>query len=234
MKLTDDMLRDAASEAAQYMDQKCVDAEKNQAYTFSPWFEREMEERIQKQKRREARHKIFQRSRNAIAALLVIAIALPMFSPAVRASYQDFFQVLTQRINGYTEQSVVMKGDHTENEFMAAELRWIPDGMTKVSDTVEDTYLHQFYKDADGNYFGMDQQLVTVESGSVSWLGEDAEVSEIALRGTTATLTEDDGVISLVWHERGYLMEISGTLSRADILKIAENIEISESENDGE
>lgn len=234
MKLTDDMLRNAALEAAQYMDQKSVDAGKNQSHTFSPWFEREMETLMQKQKRQEERHKLFRYGRNVAAAVLVVIIALPLFNPAVRASYQDFFQVLIQQIDGYTEKFVVMKGDHMENEFMAAELGWIPDGMTKISDDREDTYFHQFYKSADGQYFGLDQQLVTVESGSVSWLDKDARVSEIELRGITATLTEDNGVISLVWHEKGYLMEISGRLSREDILKIAENIGIPKSENDGE
>ena len=58
MKLTDDMLKNAASEAAHYMDKKCADNGKNQSHTFSPWFEREMEELIQKQKRRETKHKV--------------------------------------------------------------------------------------------------------------------------------------------------------------------------------
>lgn len=230
MKLTDDMLRDAAAEAAEYMEQKCTDAAKDQPDTFSPWFEREMRALIQKQKRQEKRRKLFRYSRNVAAAVLVIAIALPIFNAEVRASYQDFFQVLTQKISGDTEVKVVMKGGHDTSEFTPAELGWIPDGMTKISDEMEDKYLHQFYKHADGTYFGFDQQLVTVESGSVSWLGEDAVVSEIALRGTTATLSEDGDIVSLVWHENGCLIELSGTIPKEDLIKIAENMTISEPE----
>lgn len=232
MKLTDDMLRNAASEAAQYMYEKSVRNTENQSHTFSPWFEREMEELIRVQEQQEIRRKIFRYSRNIAAAILVIIITLPIFSSEVRASYQDFFQVIAQKIGGDTEVKLVMKGSHDKNEFVPAELGWIPDGMTKVSDAVEDTYLHQFYQDKDGKYFGVDQQLVTVEHGEVSWLGEDAKVSEIELRGTTATLTEYNGTVMLVWHESGCLLELSGTISKENLLKVAENIMISNPKND--
>ena len=227
MKLTDDMLQKAASEAAQYMDQKSTSAAKDQTHTFSPWFEQEMEELIRKQKRMQTRHTVLRYSRNIAAAVLIVAIALPIFHSEVRASYQDFFQVMVQKLSGNTEVALVMKGSHEADEFVLAELGWIPDGMTKVSDTVEDTYLHQFYQDADGNYFGIDQQLVTVEHGEVTWLGEDAKVSEIELRGTTATLTQDDDTTMLAWHENGCLIELSGNISKKDLLQIAENITIS-------
>ncbi len=235
MKLTDDMLREAASEAAQYMDEMCTEEAKKQQHTFSPWFEKEMQKLIEQQNRREKRRKVLHYSRNAVAAVLVIAIALPFFNTDVRAAYRDFFQVLTQREDGYTENSVTMRGDHTIDEFSPAQLSWIPDGMKRVNETrdEENGYYHVFYQDSNDMNFGLDQTFVTVESGSVAWYSEDATVSEVELRGTTATLTEDesDDFRSLVWNEGGCVMELSGSVSKENLIKIAKNITIPQTKN---
>lgn len=228
MKLTDDMLQQAASEAAEYMDKTCTEGAEKQTHTFSPWFEQEMQALIQQQKQREKRKKIFRYSRNVVAAVLVIAIALPFFNTDVRAAYRDFFQVLTRRSDEYTENSVTLRGDHTIDEFSPAQLGWIPDGMKQVNETrdEENGYFHVFYQGSNDISFGLDQTFVTVESGSVAWYSEDAKVSHVEFRGTTATLTEDDGFRSLVWNEAGCVMELSGSVSKEDLLKIAKNITI--------
>ncbi len=128
-----------------------------------------------------------------------------------------------------------MRGDHTIDEFSPAQLGWIPDGMKRVNETrdEENGYYHVFYQDADGTNFGLDQTFVTVESGSVAWYSEDATVSEIELRGTTATLTEDesDNFRSLVWNEDGCVMELSGSVSKENLIKIAKNITIPQVKN---
>ena len=192
-------------------------------YTFSASHEQKMQQLFKQQKRKE---KIAHMKRSAlkIAAggliFLSVSCVTVMSVDALRVNILNF---INERLDNYTKVSV----DETEKpnaeiqgEVMPA---YLPEGYEKVFFEYKNDYYFSTYQDKNGN------EIILVKLSEWTTAGidsEDAYMERLIVNGHAAEYYEKNSNSTLLYRYEGKVFLLSGPISKNEIIKIAESLEI--------
>lgn len=219
MKITDEMLREAAPKACELW--LATFPDDLPEHIFSARFERKMEKLL----RYPYRHRRMRRLLIAVvaAALLTMTVGATVLPP-VKAFRSGVVNVFSQLLPKSTDQTYTTDYDH-EGPTKRPVLGWLPEGMVEGKRTELTNITRINFENTDGDRLSIYTKRITKgETPTSSFDTEDAKVSEITLHGTPATLITEDNEILLVFFIDNYRCSVSGTVTAKEAVKVAENI----------
>ena len=189
--------------------------------TFSPAFEKRM------------RHEIFRRNHpalfrintagNRVACLLIVLFitltASALSSRALANPVVDFF------VQAYEKFSSIVfspKENASSTVFAALSPEKLPAGFRLQDEKFDCDIYHCAYTDGTGQYFLFDQSFL--HDSAINFDTEGAVSENIRVRGTVGLYVEKKGIRSILWSDDTYSYILSGTLSRDELLHIAESL----------
>ncbi len=221
MKITDEMLREAAPGACELW--LATFSDDLPEHVFSARFERKMEKLLRHPHRRIGwRGPV---AAVAAAALLTMTVGAEVLPP-VRAFRSGVVHVLSQVFPKSTDQIYTTDADH-ESETRRPVLGWLPEGMTQTDRTELTNSTLLTFENTDGDRLSIYTKRITEGSVTTDSIDtEDAEVSEITINGRIALLSIKGETTIIDWFIDNYNCSVVGTLKPNEVLKIAENIEL--------
>lgn len=213
MTITDEMLYGAASQAAE----RFLDTLPDRAdcgHVFSWQFEAKMRPLLAGKRRRWR------------CVLLAAAVAAALLAVTAGAFRETVFQMFRAE----SEESGTQYAFRTMDEpgaFTPMEVSHVPEGYEQTQEYLKETetytrYILTFERE-DGGRFYVEQQLTArldMGFGDLS----DYTLEHPEIHGAEAELYHNGEDALLLWTEGGYVLEVSGTLSKEEAVEIAENI----------
>ena len=196
---------------------------------FSEGFHARMKPLLRQGAAWDARRKLRRRLIAALLALVLGAAAVAAFHPAVRAAVQKWFRETFSHsvVYRYTESA---PPDAVLPEYTVG---WLPEGYV-LTDVYEDTvYRYLVYQNSEDQYIFIDFNYMF--DGTISEMEWDSdlayEFSQIEIHGCPAHLyivPDQSCENDLLWFDdaTGISFQISGFLSKDELIRIAENITI--------
>ncbi len=219
MKITDEMLREAAHGACEQWLASYPDPAPD--HTFSPGFEQKINRLIHHPYRRKGLRSLLIAA--IIAALMTMTVGADVVPLPTRFS-RNSVQIREQILHKSTDWTYTTLFDHT-GETRRPVLGWLPAGMTETDRFEFPTVTHIDYKKTNDEYLTVYVHRITVGSANTSSFDtEDAAVSEIDIKGYPALLSVKKNKTLILWFIENYRCSISGTLSTDEIVKVAENM----------
>lgn len=216
MKLTDDMLYEAAPEAESII-MKTLPSEEECKVEFSEDFEKRVYRLVKRQYGSSGR-KWYRRI--AAAAAMCILLYVVGISPVSATLYERFIRFTTIRIGENTEtEKVVLK---------QVSFGYLPEGM-KTAEPFEmenDMYVYYPY-DEKGNDLQLIQTISDLDEYEEKFIYE-GEMEAQNIDGIMYVVVSEADNVSVTWVRYGYHFHLSGNLDKDEILKIAQNIYIAD------
>jgi len=221
--ITDEMLRISAARSSElFIRAVAYDYDPTQQYEPSDSFEKKIKRLFRKAKR-----PYFYRAAQRIASVFLAAILAGTMWLAVdekaRAAFFDWVRETSERSIVYH-----VLPNHASKTLPRYELAWLPDGFDEP-DVYEDetTYSVLYENPSAGDFLVFDYCLLTEETQTELFTTQQPE--HLLVRGADADFyaaIDDSDSSNLLWidAETGVLCSINSTLSKEDILHIAESI----------
>lgn len=227
MKLTDDMLRQAAPLARDAMLASLPEPEDCPA-DCSPRLRRKLDRLLRRQRR-----PVFYRAMRQAAACLLAVLALGGgWLAADREARAGFFQWARQAY----ETQIVYRFAGEAAESGVYRLGWVPEGYTEWSITDDPVLSSVLYVNDDGRILAFDYG--PMQEGSFLYIVEadKATMYPVEINGIPGEFyLYDDPEVSnaLVWldEDAGIAFSIGGSLDQSDMLHMAESVYLAESTN---
>ena len=221
--ITDEMLRISAARSSElFIQAAAFDYDPTQQYEPSNSFEKKIKRLFRKAKR-----PYFYRAAQRIASVFLAAILAGTMWLAVdekaRAAFFDWGRETY-------EHSIVyhVLPNHASKKLPQYELAWLPDGFGEPDIYEDDTMCTAVYENPNaGDFFVFDYCLLAEETQTELFTSHQPE--HLLVRGADADFyaaIDDSDSNNLLWidAETGVLCSINSTLSKEDILHIAESI----------
>ena len=153
-------------------------------------------------------------TKKATAVVIIAAILLSISIVALAATVGKDF--ILKHFNGYAQVEV---SDVEKSSFVANfVLTYIPEGFNKTDEFVSQGIITYSYSNND-SWFDISKEEITSDIGIDEEYGS---VLEIEYKGKKYLLSEDESGRALIWNDGKYLYDINGTLSKEELLKIAQ------------
>ncbi|AEV70083.1 DUF4367 domain-containing protein [Acetivibrio clariflavus] len=223
---TDEMLREAVVRA-DIRELEALSADYEIEHEFSKRFERRMKKLVRRSKTgNQAGGAVFLRRRAvALAAAIVILLATAMSVSAVRAAVFEFITEVYEKFTHIFFNESRSSSD-SAGEFIVRRPSFIPEGFELVSEKTAGPVLLVYEKGTD--YISYSQQRL--EDVSMDINTEGAELEELEFNGHPAKYYSNHGVQNLLWCDDKYMYMVSSTLDRDIVFKIAESVEITDTD----
>lgn len=218
MRITDEMLYQAAPEAAERYLSTLPDRA-DCGHAFSPAFEEKMGFLIPRRKKR----KFWKR-------IVLLAAVVALLGTAVYADQPEDYHVRATAREGILTYSARPQEDVVPQRFHRITLGWVPEGyaLWTESELEEDTvYFSTSYRTEDYQYIAlrqwMGQEYSETLMGDYQWEGVTVQGSE----GIFIHAAEDASGYILLWADGPYVLQLTADsgLDRETFFKIAENLE---------
>ncbi len=222
MKITNQMLCASARAAGNAMaDQAELWQAASEPHVFSARFEAKMETLLRRAKR-SGRQRVLRTAAAILLALLLTGAAWLAVDTDARAGFIGWIKELFGREYTYDYTSDA-PADVVEAEY---ELSWVPEGYTLF--TVIGTPDNPLYVYQNPEEIRFQFSYITQPNG-VSWLidVDNTESQHVMIHNFTADLfigKNGYGDSSIVWEQDGYAFYVTGVLSKADLIQIAEGV----------
>lgn len=226
MSLSRADLNKAFREAASYEFREIPRNDALIQYEFSVGFEQRMEALLKKEK------KLSWRMFNTAAKRAVIVATLLVMMLTTACAVPSIREPLVEFVKEIFETHILLDFDREGPDVIEEEYypTFIPSGYEEEWVDQDEGYLKIYYKDEDGN------RLDFTQSTGGAFLALDTEHSELKnlnIAGREVELhiaeysdNDDRRIITAIWIENSYLMEVGshGTLDEATVIKIIEGI----------
>lgn len=213
MTITDEMLYGAAPQAAKLLLETLPDRT-DCGHRFSSKFQADMRPLLAGKRRRWRR------------VLLAAAVAAALLAVTAGAFRETVFQMFRSE----TEESGTRYAFRTMDElgaFTPIKAAHVPEGYEQTQEYLKETETYTRYiltfENGDGGCFHVEQQLTArldMGFGDLS----DYTLEHPEIHGTEAALYHNGEDALLLWTEGGYILKVSGALSKEEAVEIAENI----------
>ena len=219
--ITDEMLRQAAEEAALAINEHLPSPEECH-HDFSPGFKKKILKLDRKVK-----HPVFYKITKIVACFLLIFIigttSILTFSPEVRAAVFGWFRSVCESFYEYG-----FEGTPSEEKNIEYKLEWIPDGYTLTSRETIAGNTDAWYEDKTNDQILFSYTSATNDTG-LYVESEGAIHSTVDISGNQADLyiSEDQtGRNIIVWIDAktDTLLFINGHLSEDELIKMAKSV----------
>ncbi len=221
MKITDEMLRQAAPKACDLWLATLPDDLPE--HIFSARFEQKMEKLLRHLYR-------YRRMRSLLiaavaAALLTMTVGATVLPP-IRAFRSGVVDVLSQLLPKSTDQIYTTDADH-EGATRRPVLGWLPEGMVETKRSEQPEYTHLNFNMSNENFITVFvQRIFNNSSPSTSIDTEDAHTETIFINGNPALISIKEETTIIEWCIDNYICSVIGTIPTEEVLKVAENIEL--------
>ena len=195
--------------------------------TFSPKFERKMDRLLRAQ--RKPYYPLvntgFKKAVLAMVVVLILMITMVFSVSALREPVIRFF------VEVYEKFSQVFFQPPQEEEYFPATLEvyyaptWLPEGYHEDADRILAVInlCQRFYVSETGNEIMIRQY--TISSSALRIDTEDVQSKQAIVNGNAGLAYSNKGIQNLTWNEGEYGFSISGPVTEADLLRIAESIQ---------
>lgn len=217
MNLTDELLEQAAAEAAERWLAGFPEIPEGEEHVFSPRFEREMASLLRPGKRRALRRLVL------LAAVIALLAAL---GSGVYAGKTEDYQVCAAAHDGVLTWLARPREDLGSRQFHQLTPGWLPEGYALARESRGEAETELAYRTADGGQVTLHQWCGQERTGTAmgDYLTEEVEIH--GCPGVYYAQTDGEGIRSLLWAEGPYVLDLhSGVLEREELLKIAEQLE---------
>ncbi|AST58354.1 membrane protein [Thermoanaerobacterium thermosaccharolyticum] len=223
---TDEMLREAVVRA-DIRELEAMPADHEIEHEFSKRFERRMGKLIRRGKTGSPVGAIafLRRHMVAFVAAIIILFASAMSVSAVRAAVFEFITEVYEKFTHIFFNESRSSSD-SAGEFIVRRPSFIPEGFELVSEKTAGPVLLVYEKGTD--YISYSQQRL--EDVSMDINTEGAELEELEFKGLPAKYYSNHGVQNLLWYDDKYMYMVSSTLDRDIVFKIAESVEITDTD----
>lgn len=217
MMITDELLEQAAAEAAERWLSALPDPSDQEEHPFSPAFRRRMAALIRPRRRRPLRRMML------LAAVIALLAAL---GSGVYAGQRGDFRVYATAQDGLLTYLARPREDLGERRFHQLTPGRLPEGyvLSEESRNGQETAL--VYRTEDGGYMSLHQWCGRERTGTAlgEYVTEDVEIH--GCEGVFFAQADGGGIRSLLWAEGPYVLELrSGDLDREELLEVAEHLE---------
>ncbi|SKB01332.1 protein of unknown function [Caloramator quimbayensis] len=226
ISFTEDMLKEAVIQADIY-EIETLPTDDEIEYEFSKRFERRMRKLIRRSKTGSpARGVVFLRRRAvAFVAAIIILFASAMSVSAVRAAVFEFITEVYEKFTHIFFNESRSSQDAADG-FAIYEPAYIPEGFKLVNKNTDGLVLLEYEKEND--FISYSQQCL--ENVSININTEGVKLEELEFKGLPAKYYSNQGVQSLLWYDDKYMYMVSSTLDRDIVFKIAESVEITDTD----
>ncbi|MBA1334990.1 MAG: Outer membrane lipoprotein-sorting protein [Firmicutes bacterium] len=223
---TDDMLREAVIKA-DIRELEALPADHEIEHEFSNKFQRKMRKLIRRSKTGSPTvGAVFLRRRAvALVAAIIILLASAMSVSAVRAAVFEFIAEVYEKFTHIFFNESRSFQDAADG-FAIYEPTYIPEGFKLVNKNTDGFVLLEYEKGDD--FISYSQQRL--ENVSMNINTEGVELEELEFKGLSAKYYSNQGVQNLLWYDDKYMYMVSSTLDRDIMFKIAESIEITDTD----
>lgn len=152
-----------------------------------------------------------------LVAVLVLIQGLIVISEGAKENPFNYFR---QEENGHTVLTYLGLG--SGEQLPAFALGYVPDGYRVVDETVGALSKEMTYVNDDGTYLYFTVQQSDDYDASIDDEGMTRE--EISIRGYSGYLFYGEGGCVLMWQVGAYTLDLSGPLSREEVIKTAEGV----------
>lgn len=224
MKVTDDLLRECAGEAAQIW----LDTIPEDDFHPSFRFRLKMRKLMRKQRKNvqattPSRHHPRLR-RTALVCILLLICMQFMGVISLGAIYERFIEIITTVQEELTEFVYTSSGGGDEL-FVPLVPGYLPEGMKEVEREETDSNLYVLYQDADDHYVWIDQTFISESTQSTLIQDtEDAYFETYILNGIEVFYVEKEERRSLLYLRGSIRVSISGNIPKNEIEKIASSL----------
>ena len=228
MKITDDMLYQAAPKAEKlWLDMLPSDNDLPE-HQFSKDFERKMKKLIRVQRRSPGLTRFISASKRiAMIALVVLTVSFSCLM-CVEAYREKFLSIIIEVFEDFTQFSFSSSWN-ADPELGEIEFDYLPEGMSEVHREYDPQIDSQtiYFEDAEGRRFNISQDMVSGGGQTTMILDtEDAEVTNYDFNGYDATLVVKGEYTMLLCVDDFSCTLLSGDLSSEEIIKIANGVNI--------
>ncbi|ABZ85427.1 hypothetical protein HM1_2918 [Heliomicrobium modesticaldum Ice1] len=226
INFTDDMLREAVIKA-DICELEALPADHEIEHEFSKRFERRMRKLVRRSKTGSAAGGVvfLRRRAVALAAAIVILLATAMSVSAVRAAVFEFITEVYEKFTHIFFNESQSSND-AAGKFIVRRPSFIPEGFELINEKTAGPVLLVYEKGSD--YISYSQQRL--EDVSMDINTEGAELEELEFKGLPAKYYSNRGVQNLLWYDDKYMYMVSSTLDRDIVFKIAESVEITDTD----
>lgn len=225
--ITDEMLKQAAEEAANMMNDELSEQAASQKHQFSPRFERKVKRII-----RRTSHSAIYRFLRSVACILLIATigigSILTVNVEARAAVIKWIKEQFETYQGY-----IFKGENVDDaELSRYYLGWIPEGYELVFSDEDENGGTYVYTDEQGRIAQFN--YIYGQQGSATFIKtEGYDKYAITVNGLPAELyvaIEEKDSDGIIWTDdsRNVIFHFSAHVDRESLIKIAENVEKNE------
>ncbi len=227
---------DLKSALEQYETQQCEELDQKYGnlpeHKFSHRFERRMRSLIRKYSMTPQQRRTIDITKKAAAVIGIVILAVGITIVSVDAFREPFIRVIF--FGG--EKPADYEFSMSFEEYFDVDLTqtmyvYIPDGYVKSEETYnpDKTISRLRFENDVGATFTINLKVITPDNESNTWARADAEISgmtEMKINREAALLSYKDSEYTLIWWQRNVLCRIAGNISKQEIIRIAEGIEI--------
>lgn len=194
-------------------------------HTFSPRFEKQMQDLIAKQRRSELKVHTTRVWRQAVGFTLATVLGLGFCFVGVGAWSQRFLQMVVEDHVTYSDIRFAPTGEGSaQTANVQYTLTQVPQGFRRVSHAnSQDGFLnHVEYENDQDQYIRFSQDFA--ENISMMVNTEGAKLEELEFRGSSARFLENKGWFFLLWYDDKYAYQVDTNLSRDETFRLGEQV----------
>lgn len=227
---------DLKSALEQYEAEKCKELDQKYGnlpeHKFSRRFERRMNRMIRKYSMTPQQRRTIDITKKAAAMIGIVILAVGITIVSVDAFREPFIPVIFFGGEKTTDYEFSMGTEvYYEVDLNKTVYGYIPDGFLKTEETYNSaqTISRLRFENDVGTTFTINLKVITPDNESYTWARADADITgmtEMKINGEAALLSYKDSEYTLIWWQRNVLCRIAGNISKQEIIRIAEGIEI--------
>ncbi len=193
-------------------------------HTFSKRHTRRIKNVFRKEKYRNILSGVRIFTQRAVVALLVLCTVLFGTVMSIEAVREDIWTVVTTFFEEYFRFGNNAPEEQIEiKNYKSPE--WIPEGYTEIERTQTLQTFDIVYISENGDFLNYSQSLYNYTSAEHD--NEDAVFSTVeinGLQGKYIEYTDDKNTNLLIWYDDEYVYELTASLSKSNLIQIAENL----------
>ncbi len=217
--MLDEIMKDAASAAAEDLGNQIPEPDED--VTFSAEHEAAMHKLFMAERKRLRRKKWVSYSKRAACIILVLAILSGITVFSVEAWRVKFLNFVFHTEEPNTDYNFSEPGTMFQNDEIT--LGYIPEGFELQKNANSDDAIKMMFSNGD-NYFMFSVNKDDVDSSIDT---ENGMVEKIKINGYEGVYTSNKNINAVIWYNNDYVFRITGDISKAELVHIAENIKIS-------
>lgn len=229
MKITDELLFQHAAEARDIYLNTLPVPEELPTVEYSKSFHHKMQRLIKEQRRTPRMNKILRSMKQAVAAILAIAVLTfggLMTVDAYRAKVIDFVVYVFNELTQYRFSSDLP----ASNDIVLPEITfgYVPDGMQEVENRITSTERRYIlYENSADRFFELTQKAVTRDDKyGVILDTEESDYTVGTIHYKTAYFNTKNGENTIIWIDGPVIYKLYGNISLNELITVAEKIKI--------